>query len=229
MDMRMGHQRRHEESVVSVGARCGTFETRPQTAISKSNGRVPERPAPAPAAEGQVSLLMSCRRNLIPSISPALLAVPYAELSKFPVQGFSAGLSNDSNVYEWELMIMGPEGTLYEGGFFKAKLVFPTDYPQMPPKMTFLSDIWHPNVYPNGEVCISILHAPGEDKYGYESSGERWLPIHTVETIVLSVISMLSSPNDESPANIEAAKQWREDEKGFKKRVQRCVRKSLED
>ena len=38
---------------------------------------------------------------------------------------------------------------------------------------------------------------------------ERWLPIHTVESIVLSVISMLSDPNDESPANIEAAKEWR--------------------
>jgi ubiquitin-conjugating enzyme E2 G1 len=99
--------------------------------------------------------------------------------------------------------------------------------------MTFVSDIWHPNVYANGDVCISILHAPGrrnqmrlsqswvamkqltkvpgclcstgDDKYGYEDAGERWLPIHTVETIVLSVISMLSSPNDESPANLEAA------------------------
>ncbi|KAJ3071215.1 Ubiquitin-conjugating enzyme E2 15 [Podochytrium sp. JEL0797] len=161
--------------------------------------------------------------------SSLLLRRQLKELSKNPVQGFSAGLFDDNNIYEWELMIMGPESTLYEGGFFKAKLSFPTDYPLLPPKMTFISDIWHPNVYPSGEVCISILHAPGEDKYGYESASERWLPIHTVETIVLSVISMLSSPNDESPANLEAAKEWREDEKAFKKRVQRCVRRSLED
>ncbi|KAJ3398877.1 Ubiquitin-conjugating enzyme E2 15, partial [Chytriomyces hyalinus] len=73
--------------------------------------------------------------------------------------------------------------------------------------MKFTSDLWHPNVYTNGDVCISILHPPGEDTYGYESASERWLPIHTVETIVLSVISMLSSPNDESPANLEAAKE----------------------
>lgn len=45
----------------------------------------------------------------------------------------------------------------------------------------------------------------GDDQYGYESAAERWLPIHTVETIVLSVISMLSAPNDESAANLEAA------------------------
>lgn len=60
-------------------------------------------------------------------------------------------------------------------------------------------------VYTDGTVCISILHEPGEDKYGYEDPSERWLPVHTVETILLSVISMLSSPNSDSPANIEAA------------------------
>ncbi len=69
----------------------------------------------------------------------------------------------------------------------------------------------------------------GDDKWGYEDASERWLPIHTVESIIISVISMLSSPNDESPANIEAAKEWREDPPAFKKRVQRCVRRSLEE
>ena len=54
-------------------------------------------------------------------------------------------------------------------------------------------------------MCISILHEPGDDKYGYEKASERWLPIHTVETILVSVISMLADPNDESPANVDAA------------------------
>jgi ubiquitin-conjugating enzyme E2 G1 len=54
-------------------------------------------------------------------------------------------------------------------------------------------------------VCISILHEPGDDKYGYETAAERWLPVHTVETILLSVISMLADPNYESPANVDAA------------------------
>lgn len=57
----------------------------------------------------------------------------------------------------------------------------------------------------DGDVCISILHEPGEDKFGYERPEERWLPIHTVETILLSVISMINEPNDESPANVDAA------------------------
>lgn len=63
----------------------------------------------------------------------------------------------------------------------------------------------HSAVEKNGDVCISILHEPGEDKWGYEKPEERWLPVHTVETILLSVISMLADPNDESPANVDAA------------------------
>lgn len=47
----------------------------------------------------------------------------------------------------------------------------------------------HPNIDKNGDVCISILHEPGDDKYGYEKASERWLPVHTVETILISVSS----------------------------------------
>lgn len=89
---------------------------------------------------------------------------------------------------------------------FKAELVFPTDYPNQPPKMRFLSEMHHPNVYAaDGRVCISILHAPGEDNFGYEAAEERWRPIHTAESILVSVISMIADPNVDSPANIDAA------------------------
>ncbi|KAF8975750.1 Ubiquitin-conjugating enzyme E2 15, partial [Haplosporangium bisporale] len=149
-------------------------------------------------------------------------------LNKNPVEGFSAGLVGDKNIFEWEIMIMGPQDTLYEGGFFRAIMTFPQDYPLMPPKLKFTTDMYHPNVYPDGEVCISILHPPGEDKWGYEQASERWLPVHTVETILVSVISMLSSPNDESPANIEAAKEWRDDYPSYRKKVLRLARRSAE-
>ncbi|KAJ8313045.1 hypothetical protein KUTeg_010418 [Tegillarca granosa] len=148
------------------------------------------------------------------------------EMNKNPVEGFSAGLVDDEDIYKWEVMIIGPADTPYEGGFFKAQLVFPKDYPQRPPKMTFLTEMWHPNIGTDGLVCISILHEPGNDKYGYESASERWLPIHTVETILISVISMLADPNDESPANVDAAKMWREKPDEFKKKVAKCVRKN---
>ncbi len=145
------------------------------------------------------------------------------ELQKNPVEGFSAGLQDD-NIFKWEVMIVGPPDTLYEGGFFNASLEFPHDYPDMPPVMRFTTEIWHPNgtllqnilaihvnitnsctVYNDGRVCISILHPPGDDEWGYEKANERWSPVQSVETILISVISMLSDPNDESPANLEAA------------------------
>lgn len=157
-----------------------------------------------------------------------LLQKQLKELTKKPVEGFSAGLVDDDNVFEWQLTIIGPPDTLYEGGFFQARLTFPKEYPNMPPVCRFTSEMWHPNVYADGKVCISILHSPGDDPHGYESASERWSPVHSVESIVVSIISMLSSPNDESPANVDAAKQWREDREGFRKKVQRTVRKSQE-
>ena len=151
------------------------------------------------------------------------------DLTRNPIEGFSAGLVDDSNVLQWQVTIMGPPDTLYEGGFFTATMTFPRDYPNKPPDVKFKSEIWHPNVYPDGRVCISILHDAGDDPMGYECASERWSPVQTVETIMLSIISMLSSPNDESPANIDAAKMFREDYAAFKKRVARCVRKSQEE
>ncbi|XP_074599278.1 ubiquitin-conjugating enzyme E2 G1-like [Brevipalpus obovatus] len=161
--------------------------------------------------------------------SSLLLRKQLNDLKKNPVEGFSAGLVDDDDIYTWVVLIIGPPDTLYEGGFFRCQLSFPKDYPLRPPKMRFLTDIWHPNIDKNGAVCISILHEPGDDKYGYEKASERWLPVHTVETILISVISMLADPNDESPANVDAAKEWRENPAEFKRKVARCVRNSQEN
>ncbi|KAM9177015.1 LOW QUALITY PROTEIN: ubiquitin-conjugating enzyme E2 G1 [Mergus octosetaceus] len=188
--------------------------------LGRSQHREPRRPRDSlPGERGRMTELQSA----------LLLRRQLAELNKNPVEGFSAGLIDDNDLYRWEVLIIGPPDTLYEGGVFKAHLTFPKDYPLRPPKMKFITEIWHPNVDKNGDVCISILHEPGEDKYGYEKPEERWLPIHTVETIMISVISMLADPNGDSPANVDAAKEWREDRNGeFKRKVARCVRKSQE-
>ncbi|CAM8948942.1 unnamed protein product [Rhodiola kirilowii] len=157
-----------------------------------------------------------------------LLQKQLKHLCKHPVDGFSAGLVDEGNVFEWSVTIIGPPDTLYDGGFFNAVMTFPQNYPNSPPTIRFTSEMWHPNVYHDGKVCISILHPPGDDPNGYELASERWSPVHTVESIVLSIISMLSSPNDESPANVEAAKEWRDKRDEFKKKVSRCVRRSQE-
>ncbi|EEB90992.1 hypothetical protein MPER_10725 [Moniliophthora perniciosa FA553] len=101
-----------------------------------------------------------------------LLRRQLTELTKRPVEGFSAGLVDENNLYEWEILVIGPPDTLYEGGFFKARLSFPPEFPLLPPKMRFMTPMWHPNIYPDGVGCVSILHAPRDDQYGYEDARE---------------------------------------------------------
>lgn len=67
--------------------------------------------------------------------SSMILKRQYRDMQKNPVQGFSCGLLNEDNFYEWEVLIIGPQDTVYEGGFLKAKLTFPHEYPLLPPKM----------------------------------------------------------------------------------------------
>lgn len=135
---------------------------------------------------------------------------------------------NENDLFEWEALIEGPPNTPYDGGLFAAKIRFPQDYPMSPPVMTFTTPMWHPNVYVTGEVCCSILHSPGDPHYAsFELPSEQWSPVQSLEKILLSVVSMLAEPNDQSPANVDAAKQWRQDRERFNIKVDECVRKSL--
>ncbi|KAF7186219.1 Ubiquitin-conjugating enzyme E2-18 kDa [Pseudocercospora fuligena] len=161
------------------------------------------------------------------SVAAKRLFQEYKALSVDPPDGITAGPVNEEDLFVWEALIQGPEGTPFEGGVFPAELKFPRDYPLMPPTMKFLCDMWHPNVYPNGVVCISILHPPGDDPNHYEQASERWSPIQSVEKILISVMSMIAEPNDESPANVDAARQWRERRKEYEARVKADVRRSL--
>ena len=138
-------------------------------------------------------------------------------------------MEDDSDLFLWNILFEGPEDTLYEGGYFKAQMKFPQDYPNNPPEMVFKSKMWHPNIYDDGKVCISILHAPGEDEMSGESAEERWRPILGAESILISVISMLNDPNIDSPANIDASVMFRDDYETYKKTVRTLAAKSLED
>jgi ubiquitin-conjugating enzyme E2 G1 len=122
---------------------------------------------------------------------------------------------------EWDFTIFGPDETLYEGGLFAGKIIFTNDYPSKPPQVIF-KNILHPNIYIDGKVCISILHE-GNDIYGYEKDIERWLPSHGINTIMLSIISLLSEPNFDSPANIDASVLWKDNPKEYKMKIYKLV------
>ncbi|KAF0042224.1 hypothetical protein F2P81_005756 [Scophthalmus maximus] len=146
-----------------------------------------------------------------------------------PVEGFKITLVDESDMYNWEVAIFGPPNTHYEGGYFKARIKFPVDYPYSPPAFRFLTKMWHPNIYENGDVCISILHPPVDDPQSGELPSERWNPTQNVRTILLSVISLLNEPNTFSPANVDASvmyRKWR-DSKGKDREYIEIIRKQV--
>lgn len=146
-----------------------------------------------------------------------------------PVEGFQVKLLDDDNLFEWEVAIFGPPTTMYEGGYFKALMKFPPDYPYSPPSVKFLTKMWHPNVYENGDVCISILHPPIDDPQSGEEPSERWNPTQNVRTILLSIISLLNEPNTYSPANVDASVMYRKwkDSRGKDKEYETIIRKQV--
>jgi ubiquitin-protein ligase len=150
------------------------------------------------------------------------------DLNRNPVQGIKVELIDESNCFEWKMWIEGPVGTWYEGGIFKATMTFPEDYPNSPPKMKFISQMWHPNIYSDGIVCISILHTP-DPLNPQEREDETWRPILTVESILLSVCSMLTDPNFSSPANVDASVEMRREPEIYKQKVLRLALQSREE
>lgn len=121
----------------------------------------------------------------------------------------------EENLFKWEAVIEGPEKTAWEGGLFELKLEFPENYPTKPPSVSFKTEIFHPNVYSDGRICLDILM-------------NQWSPIYDVWAILTSIRSLLCDPNPASPANSEAARLFSDNKKLYEARVQKVVEKSLE-
>jgi ubiquitin-conjugating enzyme E2 G1 len=143
------------------------------------------------------------------------LQTEYKQYLKEPNSQYSIQINNN-NFLKWSILLFGPPDTLFEGGIFNCELEFPKDYPNKAPNFKFIDKLFHPNIYPDGKVCMSILHE-GVDQFGYEHISERWNPSHSVNSILLSFISILSEPNFESPANVDASKMWRDNFNEYKK------------
>ena len=109
-----------------------------------------------------------------------------ADLSKDPPANCSAGPSNDKELHHWLATIMGPEGSPYAGGLFQLNIQFPTDYPFKPPKISFITKVYHPNINANGSICLDILK-------------DQWSPALTISKVLLSISSLLTDPNPDDP------------------------------
>ena len=148
----------------------------------------------------------------------------FKQLNKEPNYFFSVQPHND-NFYKWDVLLIGPPDTIFEGAIIKAEIIFPQDYPNKPFKFRFITDVYHPNIYTDGKICISILNE-GVDEFGYESISERWNPSHSVNSVLMSILSILSTPNFESPANVDASKLWRDNFNEYKKIIYNMVAKT---
>ncbi|KAI8384574.1 ubiquitin-conjugating enzyme/RWD-like protein [Radiomyces spectabilis] len=157
-----------------------------------------------------------------------ILQRQFKELTRNPVPGFAVDLKDD-NIFVWDVAIIGSPKTIYEGGYFKATMAFPPDYPFNPPTFRFDRDFYHPNVYLDGRLCISILHPPGDDPISGEKAEERWNPTQSVESVLMSIISLLADPNCSSPANVDAGVAYRKDRELYDSIVKNQVEISKKD
>lgn len=107
---------------------------------------------------------------------------------------------------------------------------FSNDYPYQPPTFRFMTpDICHPNVYTDGNLCISILHKPGEDAHSGELASERWNVLHGVESVLRSVLLLLDDPEINSPANVDASVLYRDRRDEYDARAKETVAKTQRD
>ncbi|PKU77747.1 Ubiquitin-conjugating enzyme E2 27 [Dendrobium catenatum] len=111
------------------------------------------------------------------------------------ISGVSIDLHDGANLTHLCGSISGPLGTPYEGGTFIIDIQLPSDYPFEPPKMQFITRVWHPNISSqNGAICLDILK-------------DQWSPALTLKTALLSLQALLSAPAPDDPQDAVVAQQ----------------------
>ena len=123
------------------------------------------------------------------------------EIQSDPPANCSAGPEGD-DLYEWQASIMGPRDSPYQGGVFWLKIHFPKDYPFKPPKVMFLTKIYHPNISSSGAICIDILK-------------DNWSPALTNSKVLLCICSLLDDPNPDDPLVPDIAELFKNDRDAY--------------
>ncbi|KYK61611.1 putative ubiquitin-conjugating enzyme CDC34 [Drechmeria coniospora] len=139
--------------------------------------------------------------------------------------------TDESNILRWKLglWVVNPD-SVWHGAYFQADMKFSPNYPYQPPHFRFLTkNICHPNVYTDGNLCISILHKPGDDEHSGESASERWNVLHGVESVLRSVLLLLDDPEINSAANVDASVLYRDSSSEYNRRAKALVAQSLQD
>ena len=117
-------------------------------------------------------------------------------------------MPDGDNLFSWSGTIVGPASTVYEGCTYKLSLKFPPNYPFAAPTVRFTTPIFHPNVSEAGDICLDILK-------------EEWSSVYSVQSVLVSIQSLLGEPNNDSPLNTTAANLWA-DQVAFRECVLKC-------
>ena len=107
---------------------------------------------------------------------------------------------------------MGPDETPFEGGVFFLNILFPTDYPFKPPKIKFITRIYHPNIDSNGSICLGILNG-------------QWSPALRISRTLLSICAFLTDPNAEGPLEPDIGLIYRTDRAKYEATAREWTRK----
>uniref|UniRef100_A0A8K9XZP2 Ubiquitin-conjugating enzyme E2 T n=1 Tax=Oncorhynchus mykiss TaxID=8022 RepID=A0A8K9XZP2_ONCMY len=86
--------------------------------------------------------------------------------------------------------IVGGAETPFEGGVFSLEIIVPDRYPFEPPKMRFLTPIYHPNIDNNGRICHDALKLPPRG---------AWKPSLNISTVLTSIQLLMAEPNLDDP------------------------------
>ncbi|KAJ3813265.1 ubiquitin-conjugating enzyme E2 [Lentinula aff. lateritia] len=137
---------------------------------------------------------------------------PPSSCSAGPVQG---GGERANDLFHWQATIMGPSDSPYAGGVFFLSILFPTDYPFKPPKVSFTTKIYHPNINANGSICLDILR-------------DQWSPALTISKVLLSICSMLTDPNPDDPLVPDIAHLYKTDRERYEATAREWTRKYVQ-
>jgi ubiquitin-conjugating enzyme E2 D/E len=128
------------------------------------------------------------------------------ELHANPIEGVTADVIEESDMFKWQASISGPTNSPYEGGTFFLRIDFPVEYPFKPPKVNFTTKVYHPNVNENGGVCLDIL-------------ADQWAPTLSISKVLVSIQQFLADPNPDHALVPEVAELMKRDPEGFKKKA----------